>query len=228
MSKLPILRMPTMSQMRLAVDGNYEIRRGRRADQQIDVFAAWCPVFASKPRTASARHMRGAQPLALEDVALLDAGALGDPCIAGVDHARQLGIGEDVRRHIAVDGGDRGAADWRAFSVSVATHGTSGQLVLVRGCVGRGQLAEARGADRVTIPAARSLGASPPICHEGVEAGEKPRSDAAVRAYHRAAATRHRPGFPACSACCRNSGTTPLARTRLARITVSIRRDSAA
>ena len=59
-------------------------------------------------------HMRGAKPLALEDVALLDAGALGDPGVGRVDHVRQVGIGEHVRRHVAVDGGDGGAAGTRS------------------------------------------------------------------------------------------------------------------
>ena len=55
--------------------------------------------------------MRGAEPLAFQDMALLDAGALGDPLVGGVDHAREIVIGQHVRRHIAVDAGNGGAGN---------------------------------------------------------------------------------------------------------------------
>jgi hypothetical protein len=53
--------------------------------------------------------MRGAQPFAFEDAPLLDARAFDDPLIAGVDHFGQFGIAQHVRRHIALNAGDRGA-----------------------------------------------------------------------------------------------------------------------
>jgi hypothetical protein len=53
--------------------------------------------------------MRRAETLALEDMAFLDSGALEDPLVAGVDHPRQLGIGEHVGRHVAMHAGDRRA-----------------------------------------------------------------------------------------------------------------------
>jgi hypothetical protein len=52
--------------------------------------------------------VRGAQPLALEDTPFLDTGAFDNPFVAGVDHLRQFGIAQNVRRHIAVHAGDRG------------------------------------------------------------------------------------------------------------------------
>ena len=36
-SKLPMLRMPTMSQTRFAVDGKHEVRRRGGADQEVDL-----------------------------------------------------------------------------------------------------------------------------------------------------------------------------------------------
>ncbi len=100
-----------MSQIRLAVDGKYEVRRRRRADQQIDLFGLRAGLL-QEPAHGFGPHVRGAEPLALEDMALLDAGALDDPGVARVDHARQLRIGEQIRRQIAVNGGDRGAGRW--------------------------------------------------------------------------------------------------------------------
>jgi hypothetical protein len=52
--------------------------------------------------------MRGAEPLALENVPFLDAGPLGDPLVAGLDHLSELGIGEHVGRHMAENPGNRG------------------------------------------------------------------------------------------------------------------------
>jgi hypothetical protein len=37
---------------------------------------------------------------------LLDTGALSDPGVTGVDQARKLRIGEQIRRHVAVNGRD--------------------------------------------------------------------------------------------------------------------------
>ena len=46
------------------------------------------------------RHVRG-QFAGRGDAALVDAGALHDPVVGGVDLARQIGVGEDLRRQIA-------------------------------------------------------------------------------------------------------------------------------
>jgi hypothetical protein len=74
-----------MSQIRLAVEGKTksgvvvaQIRRSTSAGR--------CPVFFKQPAYRLGAHMRGAEPLALEDAAFLDAGALDDPLVAGVDH----------------------------------------------------------------------------------------------------------------------------------------------
>ena len=97
-----------MSQIRLAVEGN--TKSGVVVAQiRSSTSPGAVAVLASSPRTASRAHMRGAEPLALEDVPFLDAGALDDPLVAGVDHLRQFGIGEHVGRHIAENPGDRGA-----------------------------------------------------------------------------------------------------------------------
>ena len=99
MSKLPMLRIPTMSQTRLAVEGNTrsgvvvaQIRRSTslRGRASLDQQSAHC----------LGAHVRGTQPLAFEDATLLDAGAFADPFIAGVERAREHGIIEDVLRHI--------------------------------------------------------------------------------------------------------------------------------
>ena len=84
------------------------VRRGGGADQQIDLARLGAGLLQQAAHGLRG-HMRGAEPLAFEDVALLDAGALGDPGVAGVHHARQFRIGEQVRRQVAVDGGNRGA-----------------------------------------------------------------------------------------------------------------------
>ena len=101
--------------------GKDEIRRRRGADQQVDVAGA-VAVFAQQSAHRLGAHMRGAEPLALEDVALLDAGALGDPLVAGVDHLRQFGVGEHVGRHVAEHPGDRradrGFPDWFSWTCS--------------------------------------------------------------------------------------------------------------
>src|SRR5271168_4255234 len=52
--------------------------------------------------------MRGAETLTLEDMPFLDAGPLGDPFVAGIDHFGELGIAEHVGRHITVNSGDGG------------------------------------------------------------------------------------------------------------------------
>src|SRR5690606_10747112 len=53
-------------------------------------------------------HMRSSLAFALEDVPLLDSGALGDPGIGGIDHPGQLVVGQDVGWNIAVDTGGGG------------------------------------------------------------------------------------------------------------------------
>ena len=87
--------------------GKDEVRRGGGADQQIDIAGRGAGLLQKTAHRLGA-HMRGAEPFALEDVAFLDAGALDDPFVAGVHHARQLGIGEHVGRDIAVHAGNSG------------------------------------------------------------------------------------------------------------------------
>ena len=54
-------------------------------------------------------HIRGAEPLASENMAFLDSRALDNPGVARVDHARKFCIGEQIRRQIAVNSSDRGS-----------------------------------------------------------------------------------------------------------------------
>ena len=81
------------------------VRRGGGADQQVN-FLRLGAGFLQQAAHRFRRHVRCAEPLAPLDVALFYAGAFGDPGIAGVHHARQFGIGQQVRRHVAMDGGN--------------------------------------------------------------------------------------------------------------------------
>ena len=101
-----MLRMPTMSQIRLAVDGN---TKSGVVVAQISRSTSFglVLVFSRRPRTASAPMWEVPSPFALEDVAFLDAGALGDPRIRRVHQLGELRIGQHIGRHIALNGGDR-------------------------------------------------------------------------------------------------------------------------
>ncbi len=80
-----------MSQTRLAVDGNTKsgvvVAQIRRS-----ISAGAVSVLGKQPAHRLGGHVRGAEPLALEDAAFLDAGAFGDPGVAGVDHARESSL----------------------------------------------------------------------------------------------------------------------------------------
>ena len=98
-----------------------QIRCRRGANQKLDV-AGRSPGFAQQSAHRLGAHMRGAEPFALEDVAFADAGALDDPLVAGIDHLGQLGVGENVGRHVAEHPGDRradrGFPDWFSWTCS--------------------------------------------------------------------------------------------------------------
>jgi len=47
-------------------------------------------------------HVRGPKPLPLQDPSLLDAGALDDPRVAGIDHARERLVVEHVGGKVAL------------------------------------------------------------------------------------------------------------------------------
>ena len=55
------------------------------------------------------RHVRG-RFAGRGDAALMDAGALHDPFVGGIDLARQIGVGEDLVRQIAAAAEDNGTA----------------------------------------------------------------------------------------------------------------------
>ena len=59
------------------------------------------------------------------DVALADAGALQDPLVGRVDHALEIGVAENPRRHVGRERRNRGqpAADPRAAGVRSARSG---------------------------------------------------------------------------------------------------------
>ncbi len=85
-----------------------QVRRGGGADQKIDLGRIGAGLLEQAAH-GFRRHVRGAEPLAFQDVAFLDAGALGDPGVAGVHHLGQLRIGQHIGRQVAVDGGNGGA-----------------------------------------------------------------------------------------------------------------------
>ncbi len=81
--------------------GKHEIRRRGRADQEIDVLRSRRGPLQQAAHRFS-RHVRGAEPLPFQDPSLLDAGALGDPGVAGIDHARERLVVEHVGGEVAV------------------------------------------------------------------------------------------------------------------------------
>ena len=74
-------------------------RRGRQHDQ-IDRSAASTPASASAARAACIARSEVISP-SRGDMALADAGALHNPFVGGIDHARQFGVGDDARGQIA-------------------------------------------------------------------------------------------------------------------------------
>ena len=85
----------------------HKIRRRSGANQKLDFACRGCGLF-QKPAHRLRTEMRGAEALSPQDAPFLDAGALDDPFVAGLDHLRQFGIAQDVGRHIAEHAGDRG------------------------------------------------------------------------------------------------------------------------
>ncbi len=82
--------------------GKYEIGRGGGADQKVDVGGLVAGAL-QQPADRFGAHMRGAEPLALQDAPLLDAGALDDPGIGRVDQPGELGIVQHVVRKISAN-----------------------------------------------------------------------------------------------------------------------------
>ncbi len=114
-----------MSQIRLAVDGNTHIRRGGGANQKIDLARLRAGLF-QQTTNGFGRHMRRAQPLALEDVTFLNAGPLGDPRIGGINHPRQIRVGKQIRWDIAVNGGNGCAGrNWQRRQSRVLSYMTA-------------------------------------------------------------------------------------------------------
>ena len=74
------------------------VRRHRADDDHVDVVgrqAGALDRFARRHRRQIARRHAG-----IDDVALADAGALQDPFVGGLDHLLEVGIGEQLRRHV--------------------------------------------------------------------------------------------------------------------------------
>ena len=69
-----------MSQMRLAVEGNTKSGVVVDTNQKIDVARLGAGLLQQTAHGLGA-HMRGAEALALEDMPLLDSGALGNPLV---------------------------------------------------------------------------------------------------------------------------------------------------
>ncbi len=83
-----------------------QVWRGGRADQEVDVLGSRVGAL-KEPAYRFGRHMRGAKPLSLEEPPFLDAGPVGDPRVARVDHAREFGIGQNIVGNVTVHTGDR-------------------------------------------------------------------------------------------------------------------------
>ncbi len=67
----------------------HEVRRDGRADQHVDFLGRSAGLF-EKAAHGFHRHVRRAEALALQNAAFLDARALGNPLVAGVDHPRRV------------------------------------------------------------------------------------------------------------------------------------------
>ena len=110
-----------MSQIRLAVDGKTKsgvvVAQIRRSTSRGAV-----PVFFRRPRTASAPMCEVPRPFTAENMPFLDFGPLDDPLIVGVDHLRQIGVGQHILGDVTVNPGDGGATrgptcDFRFFGL---------------------------------------------------------------------------------------------------------------
>ena len=68
------------------------------------------PAFSIAFSRRFSREIAGRDP-GVDDVTLLDAGALQDPLVGGLDHLFQIGIGQQLRRHIRGQALDLDTAD---------------------------------------------------------------------------------------------------------------------
>src|SRR4029453_16274702 len=87
--------------------GKGPVRRGGRAHHEIDIDRIDAGAHEGLARSGNAEV--GGQLAVLGDVALLDAGALLDPRIAGVDAARQIVIGDDALWQMGADAAYHGS-----------------------------------------------------------------------------------------------------------------------
>ena len=87
--------------------GKGSIRRGGRAHHEIDIDRVDAGAHEGLARGGNAEV--GGQLAVLGDVALLDAGALLDPRVAGIDAARQIVIGHDALWQMGADAADHGS-----------------------------------------------------------------------------------------------------------------------
>src|SRR5690606_23986308 len=96
--------------------GELHVGGHRAADQQVDLHGIDAPLGTQALDGLDGHHAH-ALVLALEDAALLDAGALGDPGVVGVHHGLQQLVGEPELGHVALHGGD-GSGDLAHFNAS--------------------------------------------------------------------------------------------------------------
>ncbi len=85
--------------------GKLQIRRCGGADEQIHFFRLGTGLL-QQPTNCLSGHVRGPETFALQNMTFLDARAFGNPGIAGVDKPRQLRIGEQIWRQVAMNGRD--------------------------------------------------------------------------------------------------------------------------
>ena len=101
MSKAKPWRMPSRFWISTAVAGKGVVgRRGRQHDQ-VDVGRRQPGIGERRARRRLAE--RGRRLVVGGDVALADAGALGDPLVGGLDHAFEVGILHDAAGQSGAD-----------------------------------------------------------------------------------------------------------------------------
>ena len=85
--------------------GKRHVGRDRGDDDEIDLFGGDAGLFHRPPRRLG-RQIGGKFVLGAAMCRSFDAGAGGDPFVGGVHHFFEVGIGEDLCRHIGSDAGD--------------------------------------------------------------------------------------------------------------------------
>ena len=84
----------------------HAVRRDRGADDQVDVVGAEAGGLQRHARGGGAQA--GGALVVGGDAALADAGAVDDPLVRGLDHALEVGVGQDLGGQVLADADDAG------------------------------------------------------------------------------------------------------------------------